>query len=40
MEPMKEDQWKWLDLGNLPQKLYLPSEKFIESYLEDRSKKW
>lgn len=39
MEPTKEDEWKWFDLDNLLQKLYSPSKKFIEAYLEDRSKK-
>lgn len=39
MELTKEDKWKWFDLDNLPQKLYSPSRKFIEAYLEDRSKK-
>ena len=32
MEPTKEDEWKWFDLDNLPENLYSPSKKFIESY--------
>ena len=32
MEPTKEDEWKWFDLDNLPNNLYSPSKKFIESY--------
>ena len=38
MEPTKEDEWRWFDLDNLPQKLYTPSKKFIETYLEARRK--
>ncbi len=33
MEPDKEDEWKWFDLDNLPEKLYSPSKRFIEKYL-------
>jgi len=33
MEPTKEDEYKWFDLNNLPEKLYSPSKKFIENYL-------
>ena len=33
MEPTKEDEWKWFNLDNLPDKIYSPSKKFIESYL-------
>ena len=36
MEPTKEDEWKWFDLNNLPQKLYSPTKKFIETYLNTR----
>ena len=32
MEPTKEDEWKWFDLNNLPERLYSPSKKFIENY--------
>lgn len=38
MEPTKEDEWKWFDLDNLPEKLYSPSKKFIESYLNNKNK--
>ncbi len=34
MEPTKEDEWKWFDLDNLPRKIYSPSKKFIEEYIE------
>lgn len=34
MEPTKEDEWKWFELDNLPEKLYSPSRKFIEEYLK------
>ena len=37
MEPTKENEWKWFDLDNLPEKLYSPSKKFIETYLKLRS---
>ena len=36
MEPDKQDEWKWFDLNNLPQKLYSPTKKFIETYLNTR----
>lgn len=36
MEPTKEDEWKWFDLDNLPEKIYSPSKKFIEEYLGRR----
>lgn len=32
MEPLKEDQWCWFSLDNLPDNLYSPSEKFITRY--------
>ena len=38
MEPTKEDKWKWFDLDNLPEKLYSPSKKFIENYLNNKNK--
>lgn len=34
MEPDKEDEWKWFDLAKLPKKIYSPSKKFIEEYIE------
>ena len=36
MEPHIEDDWKWFPLDDLPEKLYSPSEKFIQAYLESR----
>ena len=36
MEPHSEDDWKWFPLDNLPEKLYSPSEKFIQTYLRSR----
>ena len=38
MEPTKEDEWKWFDLDNLPEKIYSPSKKFIEAYLKSKKK--
>ena len=32
MEPTKNDEWKWFDLENLPENLYSPTKKFIDSY--------
>lgn len=34
MEPDKIDDWKWFDIINLPDKIYSPSKKFIDEYLE------
>ena len=34
MEPEKEDDWQWFDLDDLPDKLYTPTKKFIDSYLK------
>lgn len=39
MEPTKEDEWKWFNLDNLPEKLYTPSKKFIEEYIEKNMNK-
>ncbi len=36
MEPKKEDKWRWFPLDNLPNNLYTPSEKFINTYLESQ----
>ena len=36
MEPNKEDEWQWFDLDNLPEKIYSPSRKFIDNYLQSR----
>lgn len=38
MEPTKEDEWKWFNLDNLPDKIYSPSRKFIEAYMEKEFK--
>ena len=32
MEPMKQDEWKWFDLNELPEHVYSPSQKFIDAY--------
>ena len=37
MEPDKEDEWKWFDLDNLPDKLYTPSKHFFEEYFKRRN---
>ena len=34
MEPTKEDDWQWFELNNLPENLYTPSKKFLDSYLK------
>ena len=34
MEPDKEDEWKWFDLNNLPEKLYTPTRKMIDAYFK------
>ena len=39
MEPSKEDDWQWFDLNDLPDKLYSPAKKFIETYLESINNK-
>lgn len=33
LEPTKHSEWKWFELNNLPENLYSPTKKFIESYL-------
>ena len=38
MEKDKEDEWKWFDLDNLPDNLYTPSRKAIETYLKREGK--
>lgn len=37
MEPEKQDEWKWFDLDHLPDQIYSPSQKFINSYLKKRT---
>ena len=32
MEPETILEWKWFDLDNLPENLYMPSAKCIEKY--------
>lgn len=34
MEPTKEDEWKWFELDNLPERIYSPSRKFIDEYMK------
>lgn len=38
LEPTKHSEWKWFELSNLPENLYSPSKKFIESYLNKYKK--
>jgi ADP-ribose pyrophosphatase YjhB (NUDIX family) len=33
MEPEEITEWKWYDLNNLPEKVFLPSAKMIKAYL-------
>ena len=32
MEPDKITEWNWFDLDNLPEKLYMPTEKQVKNY--------
>lgn len=32
LEPTKHSEWKWFDLDNLPNNIYSPCKKFIDSY--------
>ena len=32
MEPNKQDEWRWFDLNDLPEHVYSPSKKFIDTY--------
>lgn len=34
MEKDKQDDWQWFDFSSLPEKIYSPSKKFIEAYLQ------
>lgn len=38
MELDKEDKWEWFSLNNLPDNLYSPSRKFIDSYILKNNK--
>lgn len=33
-EPEKQDEWKWFSLQELPDKIYSPSKKFIDAFLQ------
>jgi ADP-ribose pyrophosphatase YjhB (NUDIX family) len=33
-EPLKNDEWKWFDIDNLPDNLYPPSKNSIKGYKE------
>ena len=33
-EPDKQDEWKWFSLQELPDKIYSPSKKFIDAFLQ------
>ena len=39
MEPTKEDEWKWFDLGALPENLYSPTKHLVNYYLNDYTAK-
>lgn len=34
MEPNKEDDWEWFSLDELPNNIYTPSKKFIQTYVK------
>ncbi|MFR1450247.1 MAG: nucleotide triphosphate diphosphatase NUDT15 [Beduini sp.] len=34
MEKDKQDDWQWFDFSSIPEKIYSPSKKFIEAYLQ------
>ena len=34
MEPDKQDEWKWFKFDQLPDNIYSPSKKFIDTYME------
>lgn len=36
MEPDEIIEWKWYDLGNLPEKVFPPSAKMIKAYLNKK----
>lgn len=38
LEPTKHEKWEWFDLDNLPENLYTPTKKFIDSYLEKEAR--
>lgn len=38
-EPIKQDEWKWFDLDNLPENLYTPSKKALKVFKERRREK-
>ena len=33
-EPLKNDEWKWFDIDDLPDNLYPPSKNSIKGYME------
>lgn len=36
MEPEEITEWKWYNLDNLPERFFLPSEKVIKAYLNNK----
>lgn len=36
MEPEEITEWKWYNLDNLPEKVFLPSAKMIKAYLNNK----
>jgi len=35
-EPEEITEWKWYNLNNLPEKMFLPSSKMIKAYLSKK----
>lgn len=36
MEPDEITEWKWFDLNNLPEKVFLPSMEVLKNYLSNK----
>jgi mutator protein MutT len=36
MEPEEITEWKWYNLNNLPENIFLPTQKMIKAYLENK----
>lgn len=38
MEIDKQDKWEWFEIDNLPKNIYSPSRKFINNYINSKTK--